>query len=960
MGHFRRVLHGRKTEEHFRRPQPTPPSAHQQQLQQSLSSSTEAPYETQGSEMALGLMQSCGLEPTDLAHLAELPEEMLNLDSLPHILRQLKERRETTHTPPSSATATTPLSSRRPAPSRTSDAPSASCAVNEKWSQSRNQPVQYPLDHILTAAKSRSFEQLSSDRPDHRDHPRASSAAGSYKHPSSTETPLPPPLQPSPSCYIVDYGHQGRTTDQGNYGSGLPREPHRARAAPWLDPPLPNSRAGAGQASAAPTKSPSWKEALDFRGSAPGVFPHSCSLCDVTAVSDKVWLRHINGSLHADKQLALLQRYPSWDCRMGRKSSGGGNSKVVCAKFEAQCVDEACLRTLTEPFGKIAFVEMGSSDQAKDLEKYYGSNPATSSRVLSFTPAPQGEDGFSDLMTIAFIEMKIEADAQKLVNYYSTNSLKINGNVIKVSFSGEYNTLMRVSSAKKYVEQVEGEGAGPGGPSVTKRSRSPSPRKGRRQGDEGHSKRSRKEGVVEEEGEEEEQFSVPGEQAVQWAAAPLLRPQCEEEAVLDAATPPAQPGSKAEVAVAAGTDPEADAAGSTQDAEELSDDDSDIEGMAVIGEDGESLGDEEDEEECAVKDVKVKEEPIEEEQISGPEVCSLSDPEELKQEEELNDEDDKAEEKNEKEEEQKQEKECDDKDEQEEGDSKVIYFRNLPSGRYTDTEFVNLVKAHGKAEQYILVPDRQEGFIQMSSRLEAMLASRELGNEPGFKGSVLDVALTHKYPSLSAGWTMLSEEREEDPGRSSSRSSSPSRASEKEALDKSTTDPAESIPQPTGTEESSRISPEEESALSRKCPSEEPEVEVPHEEEKETPLEEVAPKPESKDEEKADEESGDKSTSDGPTQQSDQNTEGGCLEDEETKQPAGGWQPQPGPAGGSVEPPKPTKPIGAEFVRPVVGYFCNLCKVIYVDEDEAKTQHCSSLTHYQKYKEHTGQDPWSS
>jgi len=121
-------------------------------------------------------------------------------------------------------------------------------------------------------------------------------------------------------------------------------------------------------------------------------------------------------------------------------------------------------------------------------------------------------------------------------------------------------------------------------------------------------------------------------------------------------------------------------------------------------------------------------------------------------------------------------------------------------------------------------------------------------------------------------WTMLSEEREEDPRRrSSSRSSSPSMASEKEALDKLTTDPAESIPQPTGTEESSRISPEEVSALSRKCPSEEPEVEVPHEEEEETTppqevdgLEEVAPKPESKDE------SGDKSTSDGPTQQSDQ------------------------------------------------------------------------------------------
>lgn len=43
-------------------------------------------------------------------------------------------------------------------------------------------------------------------------------------------------------------------------------------------------------------------------------------------------------------------------------------------------------------------------------------------------------------------------------------------------------------------------------------------------------------------------------------------------------------------------------------------------------------------------------------------------------------------------------------------------------------------------------------------------------------------------------------------------------------------------------------------------------------------------------------------------------------------------------------------PAGIEFVRPVVGYFCNLCQLIYADEDEAKVQHCSSLAHYRKYQ----------
>ena len=38
--------------------------------------------------------------------------------------------------------------------------------------------------------------------------------------------------------------------------------------------------------------------------------------------------------------------------------------------------------------------------------------------------------------------MKVEAEAQKLVDYYATNSMKMNGAEIKVGFSGEYNTLM--------------------------------------------------------------------------------------------------------------------------------------------------------------------------------------------------------------------------------------------------------------------------------------------------------------------------------------------------------------------------------------------------------------------------------------------------------------------------------------------------------------------------------------
>lgn len=38
--------------------------------------------------------------------------------------------------------------------------------------------------------------------------------------------------------------------------------------------------------------------------------------------------------------------------------------------------------------------------------------------------------------------MKSSADAQKLVNYYSSNKLKINDDIIKVAFSNEYKSLL--------------------------------------------------------------------------------------------------------------------------------------------------------------------------------------------------------------------------------------------------------------------------------------------------------------------------------------------------------------------------------------------------------------------------------------------------------------------------------------------------------------------------------------
>ncbi|KAG5852242.1 hypothetical protein ANANG_G00060330 [Anguilla anguilla] len=46
----------------------------------------------------------------------------------------------------------------------------------------------------------------------------------------------------------------------------------------------------------------------------------------------------------------------------------------------------------------------------------------------------------------------------------------------------------------------------------------------------------------------------------------------------------------------------------------------------------------------------------------------------------------------------------------------------------------------------------------------------------------------------------------------------------------------------------------------------------------------------------------------------------------------------------------PNNPMGREFVSQKIGYFCSLCNAIYVTEDEARNEHCSSHSHYEKLK----------
>uniref|UniRef100_A0A3P9P793 Uncharacterized protein n=1 Tax=Poecilia reticulata TaxID=8081 RepID=A0A3P9P793_POERE len=171
--------------------------------------------------------------------------------------------------------------------------------------------------------------------------------------------------------------------------------------------------------------------------------------------------------------------------------------KVVCAKFPPQAEDEASLRKLIEPFGKVGKILMfpslvslhlslslslslshpspgGGLTTAVPLRPSWKwappIRPRTCSQVVSFTPAPSGEDGRSDLLSIAkrfgeplytlflpskaFVEMKLSAEAQKLVDYYSASALRINGATIQVAFSSEYRTLLTEPESQTRFQKV--------------------------------------------------------------------------------------------------------------------------------------------------------------------------------------------------------------------------------------------------------------------------------------------------------------------------------------------------------------------------------------------------------------------------------------------------------------------------------------------------------------------------
>ncbi|CAJ1059360.1 ankyrin repeat domain-containing protein 12-like isoform X2 [Xyrichtys novacula] len=324
--------------------------------QDSFSSSSSSRATKWSHDGAFSILNSCGLEPTDLALLAELPEDALTVESLPQVLKQIKGKRGTV----------------RPYP-LSSAAPSSSSS----WDQPRSQLVQYPIGQVKPSPLIPELDRWGN--------PITLSCSKQRLPPPPPLPPLPPPpllsssshmgdlhLRPGPPEFgnpspvsSQDYCHKSRTPEFSKPGrdsrsvssqdyhhrSGPPEFGESARdpapvsttdfysrhgppdfgktsrnvgavssqdrpsfssagrdqtsrpsqtvytSAPLPQDPKPSWGRSRPETSTSSTTSstrttsaslPSRQKALDFHGATPPSYPHSCSLCAITVMSEKV------------------------------------------------------------------------------------------------------------------------------------------------------------------------------------------------------------------------------------------------------------------------------------------------------------------------------------------------------------------------------------------------------------------------------------------------------------------------------------------------------------------------------------------------------------------------------------------------------------------------------------------------------------------------------------------------
>ncbi|XP_028839066.1 matrin-3 [Denticeps clupeoides] len=267
----------------------------------------------------------------------------------------------------------------------------------------------------------------------------------------------------------------------------------------------------------------------DFHGVVPKLFPHTCALCYCSVNSSRTWKDHLNGVRHDEARRDLMRLFPEWEpfdpvrktghlseddinsIRRGIRPSMShrtpyssdrtgdlpghtldrfkGKTKVVVTKFPLGAVAVEDLLSLAKPFGTVVkhlvfpskgFLEFSTYKEAATMvkhffnkkafvkehsltfylsprvksiynpEKSYQDNrpPRRTSSTVCFTRVPSGKEAKEEMLELAkmfgevrhseftgdeaLIEMVDQRDADIMVKYYRTNPLKLDGKSIRV------------------------------------------------------------------------------------------------------------------------------------------------------------------------------------------------------------------------------------------------------------------------------------------------------------------------------------------------------------------------------------------------------------------------------------------------------------------------------------------------------------------------------------------------
>ncbi|XP_073677018.1 matrin 3-like 1.2 [Garra rufa] len=444
------------------------------------------------------LFASLGLSPTDLDALAQVPEENISVETLPHLIMQLKNRKME-------------AGRRMGGDMSTLSSESSYRGSRDDWGGSQGGR----LDRSGGQAQSRSQSD--------------------FGYTSMQET-------------------SGRGYDMLDYSSGSGRDRQYSDLShdSYRSLGMSTSSASDDMFMQRRMGTPSQGKVQDFLGVMPLMFPHVCSLCDFDVHSAMEWTQHTNGIRHSENRRLLLQMYPDWDPqlpssrkstslsldtksrsdgllgaapigaslqRTGMSSNWGSDSgmgmsskmtsyspappkirsRVVVAKYERKPMSPNSLFALAKPFGTIcehlvlknkAFLEMQTHEEALAMANYYQRKPAILhgkeihiylskelmaieksgrpdretrpvkrgvSQVVFFSNLPRGSDKKMELLTIArrfgtvekhlflndeaFVQLSNPEDAELLVKYYTLNPLTINRRSIRLNICTKYKTL---------------------------------------------------------------------------------------------------------------------------------------------------------------------------------------------------------------------------------------------------------------------------------------------------------------------------------------------------------------------------------------------------------------------------------------------------------------------------------------------------------------------------------------